>query len=212
MYRRNFKSICRNGVLPEELYFQEFSDNEPHYSEGFIRIRLKNTLCVIPYHKERGYRELGVFLDIFPYDALNTLDIKKIKSFRKRCSFVEKCFANKIAIRLPTLKSKIVHFLLAFVSKNKILKSRNKTETKYSGKELKCYVATYSRYKVEKSIFPWNLFENREQVIFRGQKFYVCSNYKRYLTIIYGDFMQLPPVSERIAHAPLLIQTNDNYK
>ena len=34
---------------------------------------------------------------------------------------------------------------------------------------------------------------------FEGHKFYLMANYHQYLTGLYGDYMRLPPESERIS-------------
>lgn len=47
---------------------------------------------------------------------------------------------------------------------------------------------------------PKAFFENRELVRFEGHEFYALSHQNEYLQQIYGDYMRLPPKSERRSH------------
>ena len=59
------------------------------------------------------------------------------------------------------------------------------------------YLANMS-YK--RCIYPVDLFMNRKRHSFEDYKFYSFQNPDTYLTIMYGDYMVLPPVSERETH------------
>ncbi|EFQ17219.1 hypothetical protein HMPREF9512_00662 [Enterococcus faecalis EnGen0311] len=41
-----------------------------------------------------------------------------------------------------------------------------------------------------------------EDVEFEGHKFMAIKNRKQFLTLRYGDYMEMPPVKERITHHP----------
>ena len=43
-------------------------------------------------------------------------------------------------------------------------------------------------------------FDERIEITFEGKKFYTCSQYKEYLTYMYGDYMQIPDESKREKH------------
>ena len=79
-----FIKLCKEGALESEFYLQDFSEEEPNYYSPWIRIRKNNTLCVIQYHKDDGFRHLGVFVDIFPFDYCSTSNFTNIeKQFKK---------------------------------------------------------------------------------------------------------------------------------
>ena len=52
----------------------------------------------------------------------------------------------------------------------------------------------------EKGIVPSDLFARYEQKQFDGHEFYVISAYDEYLRLVFGDYMQLPPVDKRKPH------------
>jgi len=64
-----------------------------------------------------------------------------------------------------------------------------------------------AEYAVE-VVFPWSrdvmceksVFENLSEVEFEGLSVFIMNNYDRYLTLKYGNYMELPPEEQRIAH------------
>ena len=48
--------------------------------------------------------------------------------------------------------------------------------------------------------FPKSLFESTVKVWFEGHEFPAFAGWDEYLTRIYGDYMQLPPEKDRVAH------------
>lgn len=52
----------------------------------------------------------------------------------------------------------------------------------------------------KKDFYPKNYFEEYTDVEFEGLKFKATAHYDKYLTKIYGDYMQLPPVEKRVCH------------
>ena len=71
----------------------------------------------------------------------------------------------------------------------------NKKETKY----LCNYVG---RCSLAKEAFDKEFCNNIILVDFHKKKYNAFSEYDKYLTNVYGDYMTLPPISERINHCP----------
>ena len=51
-----------------------------------------------------------------------------------------------------------------------------------------------------KSIFPKRYYENKITTIFEGNRYKIVKEYDSYLKHMYGDYMKLPPESERETH------------
>lgn len=51
-----------------------------------------------------------------------------------------------------------------------------------------------------KGVFPKAWFERAAEISFEGRTYRVPVNYHEVLTRLYGDYMQLPPEEDRIAH------------
>ena len=53
--------------------------------------------------------------------------------------------------------------------------------------------------RYEPFVFPSFYFDSYQDMEFEGIKAMVISHYDEYLHQMYGDYMQLPPVEERVA-------------
>ena len=49
-------------------------------------------------------------------------------------------------------------------------------------------------------VFPASLFSNLVEYEFENERFFGFEDADRYLSIMYGDYMSLPPADKRIAH------------
>ncbi len=206
-----FRSLCLEGKLSEGFSFQD-KETDPHYGgEGFCRIRLDGTRCIIRYHKEKGYNHLGVFVDIFPIDYSYTDNIKKIKKWIRKDQKYSRFIANKSSPNLPTFRSKVLRALLVFTTREKLLTKRSKIERIMDRpNNRKVGVSLPSRYSAEQAVFPSSLHRNLVMHKFEDGEFLIPSDYDTYLTIIYGkSYMTPPPPDQRVAHLPVDIDIPD---
>lgn len=199
-----FKIICNNSNILNSLYvLQDYNPKvEPHYADGWIRIRKKNTLCVIEYHKKGGYKELGVFLDIFPYDYVYAKNEKDIKRLQNRYSLINRSFKNKITIKLNTFKSKILRLLILFTPTSYLYNKRETIAKKFDVKNANHIVDFNSKYGYKKATFNTDIFSLRIEHTFEGVSFYIPKNYDEYLKVTFNDYMKLPPIEEQVGHLP----------
>lgn len=64
-----------------------------------------------------------------------------------------------------------------------------------------------------KRFYPADLFEHLEKIIFCGKKYNAFRDRDQFLRIRYGDYMELPPVEERVwKHRPILVDFEHNYE
>ena len=207
-----FVALCLNGKLSQGFTLQVRGEKEPNYFDSFVRLRLDHTLCVIPYHEESGWNHLGVFMDIFPYDETNLSDIKKIGQRKKKYLFARRLLVNKLCKRRPSLQSKLLHivllpFSLSFLEK----KEANAIRTLKGGATTagyEAYVDLNSPYSLDRAVFPLKLFDDRKLVKFESIEVFVPKQYDAFLTIMFGDYMKLPPEEARVAHLPSRIEIN----
>lgn len=201
-----FVNLCKNENILNKEYEIQCYETDNHYSDGFIRIRKRNTLCVVNYHKERGYKNLGVFVDVFPLDYSYTNDRKKLIKRKKKIDSITKCLVNKLSKTRTTFLSKLNYLRLKFISTNKLLKKRQMLEKKYSKKDKNYIVHTYSSYPISRAVFPYSIYQTPLFVSFEENQFYCVSNPDLYLKIVYGNYMEMPPLEKRVAHLPLEIK------
>lgn len=201
-----FILLCKNGALPKGLVLQNLDENEPHYGDPWIRIRKQNTLCVIPYHKDAGWKELGVFLDIFPFDYVDCIEKKKLYKRQKKINSLSKAIRNKVALHHKTLKSKLFNIVLKPISLKRLLSKRNKLYSCHGTTNSKYVVDYNSAYGIDKGIFSASIFKENNIVKFETIEVNVSSEYDSILKTQYGEYMTLPPENKRVAHLPIEIK------
>lgn len=96
-------------------------------------------------------------------------------------------------IRLP------FYCITRFLNADKLVK---KIERTYVNNEFdnSRYVAIVSGSYREKEILPYDIYKDYISVDFEKGKFSAIKHYDEYLTSIYGDYMQLPPIEKQITH------------
>jgi len=196
-----FINLClKEKALSPEFEIQCY-EKDKHYCDSFIRIRQNNTKCVIGYHKERGYSNLGVFVDIFPLDYSYTNNIKILEKRIIKIKRIERSICNKLTLTHNTLLSKLNNLRLRPVSLEKLFYKKTKLESCLD-KERNYVTSTYTSYTPNRVTFPITIITDRILVNFEGINFYISRDYDLYLKTMYGDYITLPPIEKRIAHIP----------
>ena len=52
---------------------------------------------------------------------------------------------------------------------------------------------------IERELIERKYFDNMIEMEFEGKRFYAPEGYEKYLTNLYGDYMQMPPKEKRVA-------------
>ena len=173
--------------LPPDMVFLDWK-NERYFGHVFGRVIDKNSYLIRPVRTFQ-IQENGIFFDIFPLEQVAFFRLKKIidyfygRFYRRLHGFGNSKFEYAISLIFYPLALSMTwfaKFLALFFGKNKLTHS-------FGG----CRVVK-PRYKSD--IFPLSKlnFENKE--------FFVPGNYHSYLTLLYGDYMKMPPVEKRASH------------
>lgn len=179
-----------------KVFCPEFDKSCP-YTYG----KLYDSYTILNELSSRSY-EIGLNIDIFILDGMpdnsekaqkhikncsfwiNILDVKKI-AFRKGRSIVKN-------LELLVLKTILSPFPYRMV-RNKIIQLNKKYDFKSSTfcSEM-CYTGALHMPKV--------IFGKGKRCLFEDRDYIIPDNYDSWLTGVYGDYMKLPPVEERISH------------
>lgn len=171
-----------------------------------IVIRSVNTTCIYEHSKDWNICH-GLKIDVEHFDAMPR------GAFNQ---FLQNVFAKGLALfraqRIPNQKSKstqtLSKILLNIFSSSKV---RYKISI-FCEKQIKKYNienADYVRYLVEKPIKK-EFFEELIWVDFENTTMPIPKKYHEYLSIQYGDYMQLPPVEKRKPITKCLFYDLDN--
>ena len=204
MTRPNYEKFLKsfNGAYRElEVYAPELDWN---YYAPYANVCDNRTIL-----KEKGIghngRVLGIKIDVFPIDGLPSDEalydkmFKKSRLYNSLLVYNQRDFSQFInSMKSLNLKDCFKWIVGHTVPHSLIQKWMYKLATQYnysSAKKAGLITFTPVKYSVDKSCF-----EHYIEVEFEGRTFYTIKDYDMYLRLLYGDYMQLPPIEERIPH------------
>ena len=198
MPRKDYEKFisCAQKYLPEYCFLQTFR-TDPQYPFPFAKIRDNRTI-----YKEFLLSKLqinhGVWIDIFPLDFCSTnykwlTFLQRILFKRTSCKFVfKKNFIQRMlqvlsCIICPSWKKSIEWH-------DKLLQAQESDATMMAN-----FCGRYGR----KEMVPSSWFKEPVYLEFEGLKVAAPTEYHKYLTHIYGNYMQLPPEEKRVSLHPV---------
>lgn len=181
-------------------------ENNNKYKYLFAKIYNSNTILIDDF-VDNGVTEIGVHIDIFPVDGMG----RTHKTARSLITITE-IYRNIITAscwkRYEFSKSRSViyepiRFIFFILSRvipvRRLIQYVSEYERKYDfydSKFVGCICGSY-RYK---GIMEERAFLKYTKLKFEN-KFYSCiKDYDSYLKILYGDYMKLPPLEQRVTH------------
>ena len=218
-YDRLIEVLQNDPAMMEkyEIIRADYTENFPLMS---TRLRKKGTKF-----KEWLFQnldcDLGIFLDIFPYD--HTPADPKLRKKQVRAAwfwsklYILRHIANP-ALPFKGVKGTIVTAACACIhaflvvthfSKSYILRKYQEAATKYNGEKTGCYIDFQYTFPEKLLIREEDLFPLRT-VLFDGVEVTTLHHIEEYLTHQYGDYMQLPPVEKRKNHYPYELDFGDS--
>lgn len=201
MLRADYEKFC--AIAPKllrECYILQTWHTDKNFPLSFGKVRKRRTVFL--EEKSKSLKENGFFVDIFPYDYAPKSYKTRQKFLRKQKNlsrvllmkdrFTPWCDKGKINIkkRIGYLPYQIISVFKSskeiIAAYEDLVESAKKSDTVYeqAGSMATMYFST-----------SW--FENLDMCEFEGEEFPVPSNKEKCLSIMYGDYMKLPPESER---------------
>ncbi len=195
-------TYCRENGTPFRLISHE---TEEEYGYLFAKATAINTVIT---DENCGSDKLsyGVYVDIFPVDALGETEEESLKLFKKtdilRNILIAKNWKRFFRSKTRSIiyePVRLACFILSrFFSKKALISKVEGTYKQQFGTTAYCACVCGS-YRA-KEILPTAVYEEYTELEFEGGKFMALKNYDTYLTAIYGDYMTLPPKEKQISH------------
>ena len=209
MLREDYDRFLKNAetVLDAEKFFlqKEFSQHWPMF---FSKLRMNNTTCLEKFHPKDKEMHQGIYMDIFPCDNLAD------SNFAAKCQF----YASKVVIAKSLYKrgydtdstKKKIFMTFCRILPAKPFVSFVKHSRK-KGKRVHTFFAAASKY--HKNILQRSSIETVAPMQFEDKQYLVCTDFHSILTLLYGDYMQLPPEQERmIKQHAILVDVHNSYQ
>lgn len=191
-YKR-FLKVCREQLDRSKYIIQEGLKDWPL---NFSKIRLKGTYLHEPEDDYANDDMHGIYVDIFCMD--NVSDNNSLAKIQYIFAKYYLCYQlGQRKYRKTSLKKKMMIMLSAPLRLGFIRKQIVRFIERYNKKETKRLGFFYGRTRFKSSITPRDIYGTPKYVEFEDTQLPVPEHYHEYLTQMFGDYMQMPPVEQR---------------
>jgi len=217
MLREDYEKLYKiwNDKADTERYGIIRSDDKVNIHHSVIEVQDKNTTFVVSRNLDLDDYQ-GLMLDIIPLDGVAPTKFGKICQMAK--SMIYCCFnfqrtpAHKGGLTVTATKIAL-NLVRSFKMRYKIWKWAEKGFTKYGTEKSEFSASFVEGATIMRQHFPTEWFKNPAELEFEGYKLPVPKDYDKWLTVSYGDYMQLPPEEDRIfRHEAVFIDLDTPYK
>ena len=204
MPRADYEAFLRAGprALPPH-YFLQHCGSEPAYCMNYTKLRDSRT-TVVEYTVRKYAIHHGVFMDIFPLDYY-----PEEPGAQKRMDLIQRLFKLRlrVAVEMPKEMQHSVPVdwgmraigtltRLRYPDMHEAVLAREKLHRSVKpGKRWANYCGAWGK----KEIMPVEWYGEGVKRRFEGLEATVPTHYDQWLTQVYGDYMQLPPVEKRVS-------------
>ena len=201
--------------VDHDKYLYCRTDKDHVYHDAGASIRDVNTTEINKHSVNEDICH-GIALEIMPIDGCPKSKVARV--FQLYNAFLFSLFN---AQRLPDNKGKLIRNIASLAYKivktpeqrYRIWKSAERKMSKYDWDECDEVTELIGSIKGMLLRHPKEDFENIVYKDFEGYQIPVMSGYDRYLHLIWGDYMQLPPEDKRVAkHDVVYLSTTEPYK
>lgn len=173
-----------------------------NYKYPYAKLYKKGTLII-----ERGANvgvDVGIFVDIFPLDALGNSEKEAKKLMRKiypyvilNLSLLVDQWRDNISFVKNFAIWNLHNVALIMGGHKKLLKKMNEIVRSYDYNE-STYVGEFIDEVQYKRIIVKKLLETRVLHVFEDRQYYIPVGYDKILTDFYGDYMTPPPPEKQV--------------
>ena len=199
MFREDYDRFIDIAIKEiDDKYFVHCDKTDKHYWLPFCKVKKNNTTFIEEFTNGKKSKHSGVFVDIFPVDKTGAnYNINRIKGLLIRN--ISDCLLVKEGkISLQETRHFILGKILTLFSKEKLIKIQNGIINKYQNDDY--VVGWIGVYHIKKELLKKEDAFPLVDVVFENKKYKAYNNYDYYLRSLYGNYMELPPVEERINH------------
>jgi len=206
-----FREACIND-LDSTKYFLQDSTSDSDYRWGYSKLRRKDSEFV-RVGQEHMKMKTGIFIDIFIGDNVpDFYPIRLIHAFY--CFILRKIlYAQTGYISSKSFITRNIYRLLYIIPASFSFKRLETLAKRYNKKTTK-YIRslTFPTPKGGRFGFLSRWYTKTMDIDFEGRQFRTICDYKEYLEFKYGDYMQVPSITERQWHPASILRLPDNYQ
>lgn len=195
-----FLDLTRNGLGSNlKVYSLENTEN---YIYPFAK--LIDTRTILIESDVKNSNELGAYIDIFPIDGLPSGE-KEIRKHYKKLGFLKMIHSVSVTPKnnwnniIENIIKKTIKKTCSLYGAKRIAMDMNRLANKYEFNKAEKIGVVVWGYGLREAINKSSLIESVE-VTFENRKYLAPLNYAEYLTNIYGNYMELPPIENRVSN------------
>lgn len=166
-------------------------------------MKVSDSKTKLEEHDVEEHMDLGIYIDIFPYDGV-VKDTKKRQKFLKKCEYLEKLrLYSMLSIdkilhtdKKKNFMRKILWVFLRKIGPAKISRKMEKfiAKNRVENAEWQGCLCTRFSYR---EVMPKEVWGETVELEFEGKMYKAPKEYDKMLKTNYGDYMTLPPEEER---------------
>lgn len=206
MDRREYERFISawNAERPKGYLLQN-KTNTPEFTQSFTKIRKEHT-TFLQFEIERGAYHTGIFVDVFPIDRMPTQRFKKawFRCKNMHYQLLTRGYIPSTAGGFVKWISEAILFLTPRNRRASALEKDLKYLKSFSDRNLpRVAIETMGTVRVP---LPADLLDDFSECLFEGRSYPVFKEWDKYLKCKFGEYMTLPPVSERAwKHHPIIL-------
>ena len=198
-YERFFDKAAKDFDSEKYYVQREFTEHWPMF---FSKLRLNGTTYIEKYHSHDARIHQGIYIDIFPFDNLSDSRLMQKLQYIASKIVIAKSLYTRGYETNSTVKKCFMQFcrILPTEPFKRLCIRRN-----YSS-SLKVHTFFGGGKKFERSIFMREWFEQSVKMRFEDSEFPVSAHYDEMLRVMYGDYMIMPTLEQRVCkrHAAIV--------
>lgn len=179
-------------------YFVQTALNDSDYYCPFARLRNSYTTGYLVSGKNQCNN--GIYIDIIPIDMTEKrLFVEKIKrGWINICNVMTNAYVYNVNPSLITrVANKVLHWKVLKYDPKFIFRYVDKLAQRNYVKSKKVGISIYRPYSFKKNVFDIDAFNETIYLPFENIVIPVPLGYDHILNVIYGDYMEFPPLASR---------------
>jgi len=211
MLREDYERFCKacESDLNTSKFFLQNQQTDKNYNWVYGKLKLQNTSYVRAGQEHLKLKD-GIFLDIFPLDHISS-SMSKQKFVLFMCKMFRKILWAPVGKKtLENKYSRMLFKVLSFIPRTVTIRM-NDFITRLDNKKNTSFLISNNLF--DGHVYKREWYTESIDVDFEGHTFMASKEYHHILTLLYGDYMKLPPVEKREGHCyPTQIKFTDGYE
>lgn len=192
-----FYRVCKEALDKERFFLQEYR-TDSGYRWGYAKLRRKGTEYVRSGQEHMHYKT-GVCIDVFVVDNVPDQPFLRCLNYGVNYCIRKTLYSEWGMTAAKVMPMRLLYRALYLIPRDICFQLRNRIAARCNRKrtELKSHLLYPYPRKESRYGMPARCFDSYIEVEFEGMKFSVFKEYDMYLSLLYGDYMKLPPVEKR---------------